>query len=275
MPDLDLIHHPWKGHVPPFRIFGNMYFIGTVPASTHLIDTGDGLILIDPGFPNALYLVLENMRALGFAPEAVRKIICTHGHYDHMGAAKALRELTGAEIAIGAADADICRGVKDLSWAKELGYSFDEAFEPDVLLREGDTIALGDTEILCRTAPGHTPGTMAFFWNVTDGTSTLRAGMHGGVGMNSMSASYLAQNGLDESWRAPFVPAIERLLDEHVDIHVGNHVKDNDTLCKAKAVSGGHNPFIDPAEWRNFLRETANKYQAMIRAENSSSGCGE
>ena len=48
------IFHPWEGYVKPFQIFGNLYFVGTIPASTHLIDTGSGLIVIDPGYPQSL-----------------------------------------------------------------------------------------------------------------------------------------------------------------------------------------------------------------------------
>ena len=102
--------HPWEGYVKPFRIFGNLYFIGTHPASTHLIDTGDGLILIDPGYPLSLYLVLENMRELGFSPYDIKYIINTHGHYDHCGATRALAELTHAKTFLGAADLSFVNG---------------------------------------------------------------------------------------------------------------------------------------------------------------------
>ena len=43
----------WQGRMEPFKMVGNIYFVGCFPASTHLIDTGDGLILIDPGFRHA------------------------------------------------------------------------------------------------------------------------------------------------------------------------------------------------------------------------------
>ena len=65
---------PWKGAVDPFRIYGNLYFVETEPASTHLIDTGDGLILLDPGYQQSLYLVLDNIRRLGFDPRDIKKL---------------------------------------------------------------------------------------------------------------------------------------------------------------------------------------------------------
>lgn len=261
--------HPWEGATEPFRIFGNLYFVGTRPGSTHIIDTGDGLIMIDPGYPQTLYLVLENMHRFGFSAKDVKYIVITHGHYDHLGAVRALVALSGAKTFIGAPDAPYADGSVDLTWAKELGMEYHEAFTPDVLLSDGDKICLGNTEILCRAAPGHTPGTMAFFFDVTDGKQTLRAAMHGGIGTNSMKKKFLDSYGLGYEIREQFVPAIERIIDEKVDILLGNHVWNNDTIEKGRMITGDNNPFIDPGAWSAFLRKTIASYEKMIAAENS------
>ena len=179
--------HPWEGYVEPFQIFGNLYFVGTVPASTHLIDMGEGLIIIDPGYPQSLYIVIDSIYRLESQAMDIKYIVCTHGHYDHIGAVKALQELTGAKTFIGKEDADYANGKVDLTWAKELGFEYKEAFKPDVLLSHEDIIELGNTKILCKSAPGHTTGTIAFFFDVMDGKRTLRAAMHGGVGRNFCS----------------------------------------------------------------------------------------
>ena len=63
---------PWIGYVKPGRIFGNLYFVGTRPASTHIIDTGEGLIMIDPGYHDSLYLVIQNMWELGLNPKDIK-----------------------------------------------------------------------------------------------------------------------------------------------------------------------------------------------------------
>ena len=120
------VFHPWEGRVDPFRIFGNLYFMGTVPASTHLIAMGDGLIIIDPGYPQSLYIVIDNIYRLGFQVKDINYIVCTHGHYDHIGAVKALKELTGAKTFIGKEDADYANGKVDLTWARELGFVWEE-----------------------------------------------------------------------------------------------------------------------------------------------------
>ena len=65
---------PWIGNFPPFRMRGNLYFVGTEPASTHIIDTGDGLIMLDSGYQHSLYLVLQNMHTLGLGPMNIKTI---------------------------------------------------------------------------------------------------------------------------------------------------------------------------------------------------------
>ncbi len=257
----------WSGYVKPFRIFGNLYFVGNVPASTHLIDTGEGLIIIDPGYSHRFEYVLDGMHELGFSEKDVKIIINTHGHIDHFGATKELTELSGAKTYIGRPDRDVANGKLPLSWANELNMVYDKPFEPDVLLDDGDTITLGNTTVLCKSAPGHTAGTMAFFFNVTDGTRTLRAAMHGGVGENSMKGEYLRKYGISPEIRKMFVPAIMKIIDEPVDILLGNHVHNNDTVGKSLRITATENPFIDKTAWKEFLLKKAGVVERLIKRE--------
>lgn len=259
--------HPWEGYTKPFRIFGNLYFVGTVPASTHIIDTGKGLIMIDPGYPQSLYLVIDNMYRMGLSPHDIKYIVITHGHYDHLGAVRALVEMTGAKTFLGKEDVDYANGKVDLTWAKELGCEYYEAFEPDVLLSHNDVIELGNTRILVKDAPGHTPGTKAFFFDVTDGKKTYRVGTHGGVGINSMEKSFLEKYGLPTSIREQFVPAIDALMDEKVDIFIGNHVGNNDTVGKGARITETENPFIDSTAFQAFLEERKQAYFDLLEKE--------
>ena len=66
---------PWEGRIEPFKIIGNVYFTGTFQSSSHLIDTGDGLILIDTGYSDILYLLIDSIYKLGFNPKDVKYII--------------------------------------------------------------------------------------------------------------------------------------------------------------------------------------------------------
>jgi metallo-beta-lactamase class B len=268
------MEHPWKGAQAPFRIYGNLYFVGTKPASTHLIDTGEGLILIDSGYPQSLYLVIDAIWRLGFRPEDVKIILHSHGHYDHLGATRALVELTGAKTYIGAPDAPYADGTVDLTWAKELGHTYFEAFAPDVLLRDGDVIRLGNTEILCLLTPGHTEGTMSFFFDAHGEQGKKRCGMFGGVGFNSMQLSFLDAYGLPHSLRTDFVRSCRRLMEQRVDLFLGNHVGNNDTLGKGAILrESGENRFLNTdGEWRAFLCALEREMLALIAAETPEDG---
>ena len=126
------MNEPWNGYVKPVRIFGNLYFVGTVPASTHIIDTGEGLIMLDSGYQHSLYLVIHNMHLLGLNPLDIKYIVHTHGHIDHFGGTRALVELTGAKTFLGRPDRGYANGKLDLSYAKELGMEFTETFDKEV-----------------------------------------------------------------------------------------------------------------------------------------------
>ncbi|MDD6735424.1 MAG: MBL fold metallo-hydrolase [Clostridiales bacterium] len=244
---------PWDGYVKPFKMWGNLYFVGTEPASVHIVDTGDGLIMFDTGYQSSLYLVVNNMYELGLSPKNLKYIVLTHGHIDHMGGARALKELTGAKIFLGEADRQSANGELDLSYAKELGMSFNETFEPDVLINDGDVIKLGNTEIKAVATPGHSAGAMSFFFDVYDGDRTYRAGLHGGMGINTLTNEYLDKYNLPYSLRDDFVKSMKRLNMEHVDIFLGNHMQHNDTLGKyARLKDGERDAFVNPNEWQPY-----------------------
>ena len=254
----------WCRDIKPAKIFGNLYFAGVHEASTHLIDTGDGLILIDPGYPESLYVVINHIWQLGFDPREIKYILHSHGHYDHSGATAALVELTGAKTFIGSRDADMVRNMQPRT------PKFDPAFEPDVLLCDGDKITLGNTEITVYETPGHTDGTVSFFFDVTDGKITLRAGMHGGVGFNTLNDEYLAKTGRSPECRRDFLKGLLHVEDQRVDITLGNHVGQNRTEQKLKALpTAEKNPFIDSGEWSRFIEKKKSEIIALMETENN------
>ena len=258
----------WNTRIEPGRILGNLYFVGTHPASSHLIDTGDGLILIDTGYPDTLYLVVQSIWELGFRPENIRYILHSHGHFDHCGATAPLQKLTGAKTLIGAGDEDYVNGKLDLTWAKELGYRYEYPFEADIVLHDGDHVRLGNTDILCISTPGHTPGTLSFFFDIEDGGTVYRAGMQGGGGVNSMARDFLLRYGLSFDCRQDFLNGIARLRKEHVDVTLGNHVWNNDTNGKlARVKAGERTAFVDPAFWQKNLDGLEKALADMLAAE--------
>ena len=88
--------HPEKFRLEPFCIFGNLYYVGDRKVTSHLIDTGDGLILFDTGYGHTTHMMLDSIRGAGFDPMDIKIIIHSHGHFDHFGSGNELRKLTGA-----------------------------------------------------------------------------------------------------------------------------------------------------------------------------------
>lgn len=256
------------GYVKPFKILGNLYFVGTEPASTHIIDTSDGLIMLDSGYQHSLYLVLHNMHLLGINPLDLKYIIHTHGHIDHFGATRALVELTGAKTFIGEPDKEYANGKLDLSYAKELNMEFNETFEPDVLINDGDVIKLGNTKIKAVATPGHTPGAMSYFFDVCDGKGTFRVGLHGGMGINTLTRDFLDKYNLPYTLRGDFINSMNRLNEERVDIFLGNHMQHNDTIGKAKRLENGDKyAFVNPNEWHIYNLWCIKNLENMISSE--------
>ena len=91
---------------------------------------------------------------------------------------------------------------------------------------------------------------MSFIITLADGSV---AAMHGGVGMNSMRASFLKEYGLSFDCRTKFKEGLARLSAERVDLVLGNHPEQNDTVGKMLRIGSGEN-IIDPKEWQAFLR---------------------
>lgn len=262
-----VMNRPWGSYMEPFRIKGNLYFVGCYAASSHLIDTGEGLILIDTGYPQSLYQVIHNVYKLGFDIRDIRYIIHSHGHYDHLGGTKALVELTGATTFLGKGDEEYANGKVDLTWAKELGFAYYEAFEPDVIMQDGDVIRLGNTAIEIVSTPGHTPGTVSMFfeiWDEEDGRS-YRVAMHGGVGTNSMMDDFLEKYGLGTECRQRFLEGIDSIKNRSVDIFIGNHCWNNDTVGKyERLMAGEKDAFVDSTEWKKFLEICAENVRDLM-----------
>lgn len=261
------LKHPWKEYAKPFKIIDNLYFVGNIASSSHLIDTGEGLVLIDSGYPQTLYMLIESVWELGFDIRDIKHILHSHGHYDHLGATKALKELCDAETWIGADDAPYANRSIDLTWAKELGEVYYESFRPDHLISDGDIFKLGDVEIEMLNTPGHTPGTISFFFDMLHEEKTLTVGMHGGVGTNSMAKSFLDEYSLNYSCRQDFFDGLERLKKKHVDVFIGNHTWNNDTIGKSERMKKDNNPFIDASAWLVFLDSCRQSLEKTISEE--------
>lgn len=89
--------YPDDFYVRPFQIAGNVYYIGNKAVCSHLIDTGEGLIVIDTSYPELDHLLINSIWEAGFDPKDIRIVLHTHLHYDHFGATNTLTKIYGAK----------------------------------------------------------------------------------------------------------------------------------------------------------------------------------
>ena len=122
-------------------------------------------------------------------------------------------------------------------------------------MQDGDRLALGNTVIECLHAPGHTPGVLACFFEVSEGADRYVVGTHGGPGLNTLTETYLTQYGLTFDARTQYLDSLKKLKKRHVDIFIGAHPGQSNTLDKRQGMTDAANPFIDATAWPRFLAQ--------------------
>lgn len=233
-----------------FKLYPSVYFVGNERVSVHIIDTSNGLVMIDTGYPDMLDVILKNIENIGLCVKNICAIFHSHGHIDHFGCTREIAALSGAKTYISRIDNDILNGKLDLSWARELGCEPIPPFSCDVLIEDGDIFDFGDTGIRCVHTPGHTDGVMSFFITLPDGKI---AAMHGGGGINTQKSEFLNRYGLSFDCRRKFRESLDKVRDERVDVILGNHPEQTGTLEKMVKVLSGETDVFERGEWDVLL----------------------
>ncbi|GAB3021152.1 CAU/MBL1b family subclass B3 metallo-beta-lactamase [Niabella terrae] len=158
----------WVRDYSPFRIVGNMYYVGSYDLAAYLLTGSSGHILVNTGTAASFEMISRHIRELGFKPEDIEVLLTNQAHYDHVGAVADFKKATGAALYVSEGDAAAMRtgGLADYGTGY-LGVSFKPA-APDRLLSNGETIRLGELSIKVLAHPGHTQGSSSFIANVND-----------------------------------------------------------------------------------------------------------
>ncbi|MDZ3833768.1 MAG: subclass B3 metallo-beta-lactamase [Sphingopyxis sp.] len=160
----------WLAPAPPEKLFGNSYLVGFGGLSVVLIDTGDGLILVDGAMPQAAPAILANVRTLGFKPEDIKYILSTEPHFDHAGGLAALARDTGATVVASARGVEALRTGRLAADDPQLAYdSRFPAVERLRAMQDREILKLGNTRITAQATPGHTMGSMSWSWQSCEG----------------------------------------------------------------------------------------------------------
>lgn len=254
-------------YVKPFRMYGNLWYVGDSWVCAHIVDTGNGLLLFDAGNcgNGATAMLVNAIWEAGFRPSDVKWLVLSHGHVDHIGAVNFFRRMFGTKIYLGEPDARMYREHPELALIHESTDYMDELFTPDVEIHEGDVINFGGTDVTFHLAPGHTDGVISCFFDVTDGKETKRVGYYGGFGFNTLQKSYLLEIGDTAfSRRQIYLESIRKVINEKIDIFMPNHTNNVNLLNKRQYMMEhpGENPFVNENAWREYLQM---KYDDLLK----------
>jgi metallo-beta-lactamase class B len=158
----------WTKPYQPFRIAGNLYYVGTYDLACYLITTPKGHILINTGLAASAATIKKNVETLGFRFSAIKILLNTQAHYDHLGAMATIKQKTGATLMIHEKDAAEAKEGGHSDYALGGNGSTFKPVTPDQLLKDGDTIRLGDMQLVLLHHPGHTKGASSFLFTVND-----------------------------------------------------------------------------------------------------------
>ncbi len=229
----------WNKPTEPFRIIGNIYYVGTAGLSSYLITGPKGHILIDGTVPESGSMVARNIEKAGFKLRDVRYLLINHAHFDHCGGLAELKRLTGAQVLASAGDRP------NLEAGRTIGRIDIDGFPPvqvDRIIRDGDVIRLGPVMLTTIATPGHTEG--ATSW------TTMAAGKRViFVSSISVAGQPLVNNRQYPAVVSDFQATFARLLRIKADVFLNYHAEAFDLDAKRRRLEAGDaNAFVDPTE---------------------------
>ena len=244
----------------PVKVFDNMYVFPTNDVNAWAIQTSAGIILIDATYDYSVKeLIVDAMPKVGLDPSQIKYVVVTHGHGDHVAGAKYLQDTFGARILMSEAD-----------WAQVLKATNTAAPIPkkDMVVKDGQTLTLGDTTITMYLTPGHTLGTVSLMIPAKEKGATHMAAFWGGTTVTTTSP---------HDNLVAYASSARRMQDvaakAGADVLLSNHgrVIDIDKRLGAnRANPAGPNAFLlTPVKVQNYLQVADHCAQAIaIAAQN-------
>ena len=255
-------HGPYSEAVEPFRIVGNIHYVGAKNIASYLITTPDGHILIDTGTKEMEPVVRANIEKLGFKLRDIKILLSGHAHFDHVQGHAAMKKATGARVmAIGGDAAALSSGTDNSA----LG---DEGWEPvrvDRVLKDGDTVSLGGTTLRAVWTPGHTQGATMWQTRVQERSKTYTVAFLGGTIPNA--GVPLFNNPRHASVVADTQKTL-RVLKEMTapDIYLVEHPQAM-LAGKVERIKAGEtpHPLVDPDGWTRMIATADANFQKMLK----------
>lgn len=213
----------------PYKIIGNVYYVGTKTLSSFLIVTPEGNILLDTTYERNVHTIQKSVETLGFKFTDTKYILGNHAHGDHMEGDALAKELTGAQVVVMAEDVPALQAMKPGGKEHPI----------DRVIHDGDTITLGGTTLVAHLTAGHTRGCTTWTMEATENGKIYNVVFHGSLRTGGMITPQIV---------AEFNRTMPLVRGLPCDVPLGDHPGEYRMNEKyAEMRQGAPNPFIDPA----------------------------
>ena len=226
-------------YAPPYKIFDNLYWLGTRQHSSWALQTSAGIILIDTNFAWATRPeIIDGFAKFGLKPEDIKYVIISHAHGDHDQGAAELQERFQSKVVMGAADWDAT--LQRPKTAPGGVPTKDISIGPD-----GMDLTLGDTTVKIIATPGHTPGTLSYIFPVKDQGRPVVVAYSGGT----LTGAFGTNGAKWDEYIASQRKMAKAAADAGASVILSNHSEYDGAYTKARLLQvprqpGETHPFI-------------------------------
>jgi metallo-beta-lactamase class B len=258
---LETLKVKWNTPTEPFKMIGNVYYVGTDGLASYLITSPQGHVLVDTVMPESTSLIKTNIEKLGFKITDIKYLLNTHAHIDHTGGLAEMKQASGAQMVAGEADKPLLEGGY-YPGAQEVDALKFPPVKVDRTAREGDKVTVGDVTLTARETPGHSPGCTSWEFSVKDGDATRSVLIFcsGTVALNRLVGNP-TYSGIVADYRKTFA----RAKDMKVDVLLAPHPEMYKMAEKrAKLSEGGPNPFVNPGEFNDYAASLEKAFEDAL-----------
>jgi len=251
----------WTEPFPPFRIAGNLYYVGSKDLASYLIATKQGHILINSCLEANVPMIRASIESLGFKFNDVKILLISHAHWDHDAGSALLKQLTGAKYMVMEGDVSVVEsgGKSDFQYANDTSTLY-QPTKVDRILHDGDEVKLGDAVLVAHLTPGHTKGCTTWTMKVQEGGKTYNAVI---IGSPNVNPGYkLVGNTLYPGIAEDFARTFRVLQALPCDYFLGAHGSYFGLEAKyARLKEGIATALVDPVGYKNFVTEKEQAFQ--------------